>query len=542
MKHEARQPLIFQRALIALRRRASVRRSTGRVARVVCLLVAIVRFAGPSALAQTSACSQPTERSQQSHAWAIMADHVDRVDAGACVLVHAPPRTGTNAASVGYVQFARTFEEWPVALAAWENTVYVVFQQPGARGTTEVRIRSLDTVPLGLSWDYLPPDRLEAYPTLVKTGNVISAAAHDDTVLLLRQQADGQHAADALTEDQWCSIDLPGDAKKQWFAWGTSEAVLVGEHENGSLHTWKLARDQAGGLSWIAAGDYSIGRAQSLFSVGSTIAAIDVEGGRGSAWTLLRDAEPLRVGTLAVPPATTLMPLFAQGPRLLSLHWTRERAEGGAREYPRVEVRELSLGTGVLLFDGPVPRNEVLSAGEFRLLAMMLVALLIGVLVIVLKGDLDQDAVPLPPDTAMAGAGRRLLATLIDLAIVANLTAVLYGVQASEILSLTVLLQPGGAWSSIPATFVIGAILGTLFEWGFGRTPGKFLAGCRVIRVGAKDGARLGFGGCLIRNSIKWIMPPVAALAAVDENSRHRGDQLAHAAVVIDLEPEAPAE
>lgn len=471
-----------------------------------------------------------------------MPDHVDRIDAGACVLVHGPPRTGTNAASVGFVQFARTFDEWPAAIAAWENTVYLAFQQPGPRGTTEVRVRSLDTYPRGLAWDYRPLNRLEAYPALVCTGEVIGAAAHDDAVVLLRRHSDGRHAVDVLSGDEWTTIDPPAEATGRWFVWGTSEAVCLGRHEDSVVHAWRLERDRPGGPGWVADGAFEAGPVESIFAVGETIAAVAIEHGQATVWTLLREVQPLRVGVMPMQPATTLMPMFAQGPRLVSLHWTRERMAGGSGDYPIVKVRELSLGTGVVLFDGPVPRTGILSAGDFRLLAMMLVALLIGVLVIVLKGDLDQDAVPLPPDTAMAGPGRRLLATLIDLAIVTHLTALLYGVKASEVLSMTVILQPGGAWSSIPATFIMGAAFGTLSEWAFGRTPGKFLLGCRVIRVGVGDRTRLGFAGCLIRNTIKWIMPPVAALAALDENSRHRGDQLARAAVVIDLEPEQSAE
>lgn len=497
-------------------------------------MLLMVAVGAPRAGAQTAACAPPGDTGL-SHAWAMVADHIDRPDAGTCVLVHVPPRMGVHPSPVGYVQFARTFEEWPAALAAWDRTIYLVFQTQGADGQAQIRVRSLETFDRGLSWDYLPADRMEAYPTLLAQADAVGAAAREETVLLLTRSSDGKHLAHVLHRDVWAEVALPGDAASPWFVWATRDGLVAAELADGSLLCWSLGQDEAGKWNWSRGETVLCTPTERVWSIGAALVSAEKAGGDLVARVLSPQAEPMVTARMPLPASATVAPMYADGPRLITLEWSKQEKDRG---YPMIQVRELSLGSGAVLFDGPVPRTELLSPGEFRVLAMMLVGLLIGVLVIVLKGDLDQDAVPLPPDTALASPARRLIATLIDLLVSAQLTGLLFGVKASAILTLTVLLQPGGAWAALPGVLVLGGLIGMLCEWGFGRTVGKLLTGCRVIRVGESQSGRLGLWGCFVRNAIKWLMPPVAALAAVDENSRHRGDQIAKAAVIIDLEPE----
>lgn len=506
--------------------------------RVFCILAAIVGWSGPTP-AQTSVCSPPDDSTGLSHAWAIMPDHVDRVEAGACVLVHAPPRNGDHATDSGYVQLARTFQEWPRALAAWGERVYLVFQQPGKDGATLVRARSLSAVDRGLGWDYEPFDRLEPHPTLVTRGVVVSAAAWKARLLVVRRLDDGTHRLSLLENEEWRDLEPPGSADGRWIAWSGQDGLSVGRVDPGGMDAWTFVQADPGGTgSWQAPSAYDAHPAGQHFHFDGLFVEVERDRTQLVVRMLLPGEAPVRTASLPSPDRATVMPLCAQGPRLMVLRWAD--ADQSADAYPRLEVIELSVGTGTVLYEGAAPRSGVLSPGEFRMLATMLVALLVGVLVIVLKGDLDQDAVPLPPNTALAGAGRRLLGSLIDFVIAAHITSLLYGVRASDLLGLSVLAQPGGQWTAIPMLFVVGGLIGTLCEWGFSRTIGKFLVGCRVVRVRGKVGGRPGLVACLIRNGIKWLMPPVAALAGLDQNTRHRGDQLAGLAVLIDLEPVAP--
>lgn len=506
---------------------------------MICLLAAMLGLSVP-APAQTGVCTPLAGDRGTSHAWAIVPDHVARAEAGACVLVHAPPRNGDHATDSGFVQLARTFQEWPRALAGWCQRVYLVFQQPGKDGATLVRVRSLSAVDRGLGWDYEPFDRLDPYPTLVTRGDVTSSAAWNDLLLIVRRLDDGAHAFDLLEREVWSGLELPGPPDGQWIAWSSQDGLSVGRIGSDGMHVWTMLRDAAGRSEWVTQPGYAARPNRQHFAFGGSLVEVEREQAQLVVRMLLPGEAPIRTATLPVGERATVMPLCGDGPRLMVLRWDDANQNPG--DYPRLEVLEMSVGTGVVLYEGTAPRSNVLSPGEFRMLATMLVALLIGVLVIVLKGDLDHDAVPLPPDTALAGAGRRLLGSLIDLVIAAHVTALLYGVKASDLLGLSVLVQPGGQWTAVPMLFIVGGVIGTLCEWGFSRTIGKFLVGCRVVRVRGKVGARPGLVACLIRNGIKWLMPPVAALAALDQNTRHRGDQLAGVAVVIDLEPVVPGD
>jgi membrane protein YqaA with SNARE-associated domain len=92
----------------------------------------------------------------------------------------------------------------------------------------------------------------------------------------------------------------------------------------------------------------------------------------------------------------------------------------------------------------------------------------------------------------------------------------------------------------------IGVVIGTLTEWLFGRTPGKLITDCEVVAIvsGAEttqnkgDVARPSLASCLIRNCVKWFLSPVAMLALFDDSGRHRGDQIARAAVVVEIRDE----
>ncbi|RMH14330.1 MAG: hypothetical protein D6695_01545 [Planctomycetota bacterium] len=504
------------------------RAAWGLVALATCLLVT-------SARAQVGVSAVVTPRVAESHAWVVIDDHADRVGAGKSVLVHVPPRTGDHPAPAGYVQFARTFEESPVAVAAWERTVYVVFEQGGDDGATRLRIRSVEAFDRGFSWDYLPIDRLEAQPTLVTLGTTQAVAARDGVVLVILSQAAGFSAA-VLNKDAWTNLDLPDTSPGRWFAWATRESIVAAHLTGARLRLWSLSLSNSDDPTWIGLDELAgVADDAEVFTCGSIVAALSSDESRRVVSVLLPDSPPVDVATLDRSAGRWFVPVYVDGPRLLALRWSADESAGG---YPRLESTEVSLSSGTILYQGPAPRSEILSAGEFRMLAMMLVALFIGVLVIVLKGDLDQDAVPLPRNTALAGPMRRFIASMIDLVIAAHVTGLLYDARASEILTLEVLLHPGGAWTALPALFIFGGVIGTFSEWLTGRTIGKFLTGMRVIRVRGVVGGRVGFVGCLVRNAIKWLMPPVAALAAVDENSRHRGDQIAGAAVIVDLEPE----
>jgi hypothetical protein len=94
--------------------------------------------------------------------------------------------------------------------------------------------------------------------------------------------------------------------------------------------------------------------------------------------------------------------------------------------------------------------------------------------------------------------------------------------------------QGQGMLLAIIGTGVIGC---SVFEAALGRTPGKFLANCQVVRLvrGANDVAELrnpSLAQALVRNLIKWIFPPVAFVIFRD-GAQHRGEQYSKTAVIV---------
>jgi hypothetical protein len=105
--------------------------------------------------------------------------------------------------------------------------------------------------------------------------------------------------------------------------------------------------------------------------------------------------------------------------------------------------------------------------------------------------------------------------------------------------------------------------LGTVLEFLLGRTVGKIITGCEVVAVkltaanpteapapqAEKSKAdeqagpdRVPLWRVFLRNVIKWGLPPVALIGMLDPNGRHRADQLARTAVVIEAPEEDEAD
>jgi len=149
------------------------------------------------------------------------------------------------------------------------------------------------------------------------------------------------------------------------------------------------------------------------------------------------------------------------------------------------------------------------------------------------------DSMRIPEGFALADPGRRLLATMIDVGLLVVLMSELFDVDPSEIFTLGVLIRPGNAWLVIPATMLAGVLVMSFFEWLMGATPGKLLIGVRVVRAESGAMQRPLLWSALVRNTIKWTLPPVTALALVDPEMLHRGDRASRSVVAYPL-PEGP--
>ncbi|USN98577.1 MAG: RDD family protein [Phycisphaeraceae bacterium] len=500
---------------------------------IIFVLLATVAFARADGYAiGVAGVDQPDAAVPEVHGWVVM----PRPDGDGYMLVHLPPRDAAVHGGIeGLARRARELADTPVAIAADGRRVYTVFN--GEPRT----LRSLDAVPTPVDgiWNEVPEDRWTPYTPPPANGDVLGLAIENGrpTILLA---IDGKPTLYALDDEKWSEAELPdSDPAGRWRLLGDTQGLVLVRVNKGKITSWRrdastgwrereiavsadaevvgavpgglvlLAPDGADKLSVLVANENSDAAA-------SLVATVDRPG----------PADKTSLGVVVLPDATGRLVLL----------WAEPVAkdEGFAHM-----IREISLSTGHVLYDGPVEQIMPVSASEFRLIAIALMLVLVVSLYVVLRPVNERDAVSLPEGWALAGPGRRFVASVLDALVCAVPVSWLLDVPLQQIFSAGALLAPGTSWVAIPAVFALGAVYGALAEAAFGTTLGKFLLGCRVIRVGP-DGGRPGLAACFIRNLIKWVLPPVAALAMLEPSGRHRGDLLAGVVVAMPALPPTP--
>jgi uncharacterized RDD family membrane protein YckC len=242
------------------------------------------------------------------------------------------------------------------------------------------------------------------------------------------------------------------------------------------------------------------------------------------------------------------------------------RARGmSALAVPRLLVREVSAFTGATLFTGPARSEGLISGRDFQILTLVVAGVMLAVLMFVLRSD-EQGVIPLPTGTALAPPARRVLAALIDLAGPVLLVCAVFQIAPENLISWSMFtnrdeaLPVATAWLVTFGHCVVG-------EWLLGASVGKRIMGVRVVGIRklpaaeaaeaaeadqpdssdqtdpAVEGDSERFGSAevgpptlrqaLLRNALRWLVPPLALLAFADSNWRHPGDVLANTLVVI---------
>ncbi len=519
-----------------------------------------------------------------THAWGVYRNANDEI-----LLVHVPPRDAstrglvpTEAADPGTLQATRPLgHKFPLALAAIGERVYLIYPKAYAQTRQIMRVYSGTAVPgpVGSVWSFLPVDRFDAGPPIETPGVLVDFTATGKALWALLDEG-GHSRLLTLDAEAWREVELPpapAGSRPGWRLSAVGDELILIDH--GAERLVPLTFDaQAGrwsGGDWEPierpAGDYRILGGER----GMTLVSWDEQGRAAlSAWTrsgvftiasglaLPIDAayavldsvnELLAIRALpspnrAVNPANPANPATDSGgertPGAMT-DPTRE-AEPGASERARgadpaasVAIWELDLGDGSVIYQGsPISRAPV-SVNEFRFLVGMMVLVMVGVLVVVIMPD-RPDAMRVPDGFALADPGRRLMATLFDAGLVAVLMGQLFHVHPAEIITLSVIVRTDDAWAVVPATMVTAVALMSLFERTLGATPGKLLMGIRVARAMPGPLRRPPCWAVLVRNVIKWVLPPVAALALVDPETLHRGDRATRTLVVVPVRGPSP--
>lgn len=495
------------------------------------------------------------------------------------VLAHVPPRSlpdgSARPSGLGLYRSVIRLTEVPEALAAWEDAVYAVFtaRSDGAGDSRMRTVRTLRAQRFSDSdlWVDQPAGRMDTLPSLPGTFKLTGfAAGASGPIALLAEEHRGDAQLLALTNREWQRVELPealmrehrergiahldlfADSRgvyvvaRQADAWTIWSGSIPGSTSaNGSVSTlaveWQMRRMAPRGMNLIDAGA-TVLRVDSRWFTASSRGTEAVE-----VFEVAPEYVRRGVSVEGVEPLRAIVPIDGLG-RLLIVSTARAanapaagvKALGGG-----AKLIELSLLTGRIFYSGPAQPLDPLGSGEFRFLAVGLILAMGLILVLVLRSD-EPDGVHLPEGFSFADPTRRVIATLMDVAIVALLVPRLTGNSVLELLGPMVWLN-GEAFETLLAVALLGCIVGTVGEAVFGRTPGKLLADCEVISIAARKGKpddaagdeipRPGIGASLTRNAIKWFLFPVAAIALMDGSGRHRGDLFAKAAVVVPFDP-----
>ena len=305
---------------------------------------------------------------------------------------------------------------------------------------------------------------------------------------------------------------------------GLERWVLGGEGEE---------RWQAEGLGGSAPSDW--GQVLGVFAAGGDVCVAE----RSEGELLVRSAGPGLVGQLArveIAGEPVGVTPVSGGRRLAAMTVVRDPGASGAAEpAARWEMVEMSLVSGRELYRGPLRHPTLEIANEVRWLSLMMMGMTVCVLFYLLRPSGEVGEVRLPAGVALAPPGRRVVAGMIDAALLAGLVQVALGVPIADMVLLLPMLETPGGLLALTAWAVGGAAYGTLAEWLFGRTLGKLLVGIRVVSVDAKRD-RVGLMRSGARNVFRWVLMPWALFGLGSPGLRHRGDVLAGAAVVVAAE------
>ncbi len=548
------------------------------VAVIAALAGASARADGPARLLPSAGGGSSSEH-VGSHGWFVVID-----GRGRGTLAHLPPRRAAGpdgrlrGVSNGVAQPVPSLDFVPRAVAAWEERAWVVMERGGR---TPRQVGSVAAVPTPLSdnWRFEPAGRLRVEPALPGDGEIESFAGSDlgPGALIVDRAADGERRRlYVLAGRAWERANLPGDLSTLndaepvfLLGMGGRLGVLVRDR-TGCVDLWlgaraaepprpaigekdpeerllsprsreRAPRDLS--LTWerrvlaqdrsapeMSASDTRVFASAGRVFVAQTTAEGGVEIGELTGASFVPVAREDRVGAMVSvagmqAPSRVVLAWVAPGPV--------RPGEGGAA----AEVREISLVDGRVEYAGPLVNEPPLTAREFQWLALGLVLLMGAVLLVVLRADPSGDVFSLPDGVSLAGPGRRVIAGAVDLGLAAVIAARLLGVSITELGEPAFLMRHSIGF--VGAVIGVGLVLSVLGETLGGRSIGKLLTGCVVIDTRVADRvATPSFWQAGVRNLVKWVLSPAAALGLMEAQGRHRGDSLARTAVVIPIEDE----
>lgn len=468
-------------------------------------------------------------------------------------------------AAPGVVRLGRQITGIPSRVAAVGDRLYIAHEplpdEPLASGEAlearpprlrRVEMLTVAPTPVGAGfYEFRPVGREpESLPSLSAEGELLSLAATERGLFALLAPAGvgGAPTLLMLRDDAWAPVDYgppEGFAPAGMFALDGRVALVAPARPRagapGDARTTLLIADGAeaaanGASAWRALRVRGVSPGARFVGTAAGVVAAETGADGAVALRLIRlesaseggAVEALELATVAAGRGEfALAPL---GERVNVVWFTAERALG-----PSMRIATVSAFTGRTLYEGPIIPGPVVSARGLLTLALLLGAALLTALVFILRPEpADNQVILLPPDTALAGPGRRTLAASIDLLLPGAIIASATGASVREIVDASLLNSDAGmeGAGALLALVFLTILHTSLSEWLAGTTVGKRLLGCRTISVNGKRPALWQAG---VRNSLKLLCPPLALFLLLDPRARHPADILARTAVVVSI-------
>lgn len=517
------------------------------------------------------------------HGWTVTLDPDERDS----VLIHIPPRRPTpgaapmKAALDGTARGVVRLQSSPQAIAAIGPTAYLAFHPTGKDAPIPIMTVTAIRSGVGELWGYHPASRLEARPALPAFEATLRGMVGTTSGLLALTQPSTATAGDGaslflLQSSGWATVTpalpieiAPASIRSIALVHADDGTPTLAMTTDKELTIWQSTITLAEPAPDTTLRDDSAPRFTSP-STPQNAATATAKWTRlfAAPWTSSTAPTIVTIAYLAnapyasiITPATTSEP--AALARLDSTGLTLITSLGGlspnfssiplsdaarlvilspAPPAPKTKgpppsslahtVLEYSLISGRNWYSGPARNPNPISAGDFRIVVAALILLMGMVLFVVLRPSKSPSAISLPEHASLADPTRRFIAGLIDLAAAIFIGSRLAGLDASDLLVLTTWLSDQ-AIINIACIAGFGFVAGTVGEALTGRSLGKLITGCEVISIQHPDQPDLPFTSALVRNAVKWGLPPVAILGLFDPGLRHKGDDFARSAVVV---------
>ncbi len=487
----------------------------------------------------------------------------------------------------------------PDRAAALRDELFMFFETPEGKPVENfppapaqpTRVVSIRAEWTGERWTTTPLARPASQPNLPAGRSVIAAAGSSDTMLALvgpggLADAKVPHASlFALDGGAWREIALPADAAVDantslvGLDFGPTGGAALIERTSVGPRLWlarisareahadlvgpppppppgqSLAPARVFEAQWLrlmlppqVREDVSL---QAAYAKGQIVLASRVVSDTGDALRLFAAVLPSGAGDVATDPVWRELGSLQEVGADSQLVADGSRGWAGVifqRALTDVEKRyneapfamsALTLASGSLAAKGPLSVVGPVAVSDMTFIAVSL-AWMVGLVGLVLiRPPFEDGSWMLPAGVSLAEPMRRFLAWSLDLIIVVIVGGLIVGKSPIDTLtaSLGDLIGTREGNAMLLAIIGTGVIACSLCEVAFGRTPGKMLANCQVIRlVKGADNATVirnpSLAQALARNLVKWIFPP-AAFVIFRDGAQHRGEQFSRTAVIV---------